>query len=306
MKTRLSIRPRSSKCLYEIDDEFLNTKTSSPNLFPNSETKRLTLTAKSKPGISIDNYDSLIERGFNTSYETIFIVHGYSHSEDAHKDCNYTGEYRFSKCTKPWQLHLITQLACHKNNYNIFNVKWRSDGNYPKFESNSLVMGRLIARILEDLISTRDGRIPIDLKKVHLIGCGHIAGFAGKDIFKLTGEKIGRITSLDPGKPLVIRHTAFGYDLTEPVVGYPTDDPSVDQLRTMKSDADFVMAVHSYEHAYNSNITRIKSGHFDLYLNNGFRQPHCRDENMRDYERRLKTAGYSTKGWYAYMNSAFI
>ena len=40
---------------------------------------------------------------------------------------------------------------------------------------------------------------------IHLVGHslgGHIAGFAGKKLWALRQEKVGRITALDPAEPL--------------------------------------------------------------------------------------------------------
>lgn len=93
----------------------------------------------------------------------------------------------------------------------------------------------------------------LDRKNIHLVGHSlgsHIAGFAGKEFFSLTGTLVGRISGLDPAGP------AFSHQ---------------DQnLRLAPSDAEFVDVIHT-----NAGVYGMTSpvGHVDFFPNGGEQQP---------------------------------
>ncbi|KAJ8710491.1 hypothetical protein PYW08_009006 [Mythimna loreyi] len=111
-----------------------------------------------------------------------------------------------------------------------------------------------IGRVLGETLAAL---IPAGLKpsNIHLIGHSlgaHIAGSAGKEVFKTTGRKIGRITGLDPAGP------CFSNVNTT--------------LRLFKGDADFVDVIHSNAGVYGLDET---IGHVDFWVNGGCEQPGC-------------------------------
>ncbi|XP_018336722.1 lipase member I [Agrilus planipennis] len=98
--------------------------------------------------------------------------------------------------------------------------------------------------------------MPLD--NIHLIGHSlgaHVAGFAGKEVEKQTGNKIGRITGLDPAGPY------FEHPLKNPADRLSNNDAKlVDVIHT---DGGFFGAINPM-------------GTIDFYVNGGVRpQPGC-------------------------------
>ncbi|KAJ8710488.1 hypothetical protein PYW08_009003 [Mythimna loreyi] len=111
-------------------------------------------------------------------------------------------------------------------------------------------IGRVLGETLAALIPAG-----LDPSRIHLIGHSlgaHIAGFAGKEVFKRTGRKIGRITGLDPAGPCFSN------------VATP--------LRLYKDDADFVDVIHTNAGFYGLGES---VGHVDIFFNGGSEQPGC-------------------------------
>lgn len=106
----------------------------------------------------------------------------------------------------------------------------------------------------------------IPLKKFHILGHSlgaHVAGFAGKEVFRRLGKKIGRVTGLDAAGPL--------FEMPVPVD---------EDTRLSKRDAEFVDCVHTDGGIF--GMTKAIA-HVDFYPNGGVpRQPGCTSFNVGD------------------------
>ncbi|XP_060807219.1 pancreatic lipase-related protein 2 [Amyelois transitella] len=113
----------------------------------------------------------------------------------------------------------------------------------------------------------------ISPKSIHIIGHSlgsHMASFAGKTFQGATGERVGRITGLDPAGPC--------FTQAEP------------ELRLQASDADFVDVIHT-----NAGVLGIDEpvGHVDYYPNGGSEQPNC----------KLSSSCSHSRAWLMYSES---
>lgn len=93
----------------------------------------------------------------------------------------------------------------------------------------------------------------------HSLGA-HISGYAGSAILHEYNETIGRITGLDPARPLF---------------EWPYIDPYEEKLD--EGDADFVDVIHT--NAKELGISE-PAGHVDYYPNGGAKQPGCGSSNF--------------------------
>lgn len=132
-------------------------------------------------------------------------------------------------------------------------VDWSglSTGRYPEVRKNTRLVGKHIATLC-DLLVVNTG---ISLTSVHLVGHSlgaHVAGYAGASVTK---TKIGRITGLDPARPL--------FEMPALV----TTDRRLDT-----SDAHFVDVIHTNGGSFGMILP---IGHVDFYPNGGMKQPGC-------------------------------
>lgn len=139
----------------------------------------------------------------------------------------------------------------NKGEHNIIYVDWFIPGSkeYPISAANVKPVGRYIAELI---VASK-----INLKTVHLIGKSlgaHVASWAGKRVQEVTGNKINRITGLDPASPKFDN------------VLLPKNE------RLNESDADFVDVIHT-DAGYYGFKTPI--GTVDFYPNGGGLQPGC-------------------------------
>ena len=108
--------------------------------------------------------------------------------------------------------------------YNVVAVDWSklsSWDNYPVAASNTKVVGEHVGQMFVDLIHETG----LDPAKIHIVGHSlgsHVAAHIGRQIQRNGLGKIGRISALDPAKPL--------FDSTD---------------RIGKNDADFVDVIHT-------------------------------------------------------------
>lgn len=140
-----------------------------------------------------------------------------------------------------------------KDDMTVIAVDWSkyASGTYSKAYKSAKPVGESIA----DLVMKLSQDLGIPLSKFHLIGHSlgaHISGFAGKKVLAVTGQKIGRISGLDPAGP--------SFNGKGPAERLSTDD------------ADFVDAIHtdSVLAGYKKSI-----GHVDFWPNGGSSQNGC-------------------------------
>ncbi|XP_069354918.1 pancreatic lipase-related protein 3-like [Maniola hyperantus] len=94
-----------------------------------------------------------------------------------------------------------------------------------------------------------------DPERIHIVGHSlgsHIGGFTCKEFTRLTGQKIGRMTALDPAGPC-----------------FSHVDP---ELRLKRTDAQYVDVIHTDGGVYG---LKDAIGHKDYYPNSGSEQPNC-------------------------------
>lgn len=138
---------------------------------------------------------------------------------------------------------------------NIIAVDWGRLATlpcYPTAAVNTRQAGECIASFLMKLTqSNRSFRA----NKLHIIGFSlgaHVAAFTSNALEKLTGEKVDRITGLDPALPFFAT--------------------SRKHKKLDSSDADFVDVIHTNSGIFGKIET---SGHVDFYVNGGSAQHMC-------------------------------
>lgn len=122
---------------------------------------------------------------FNGTRKTMFIVHGFT-------------DY----APGPWMLAMKDELLAVED-MNVILVDWQKGAkapNYYQAVANTRTVGAIIARLLVDFNAFFS--MPFENVRLggHSLG-SHIMGYAGKEVFRLTGKKIGRITGFDPAGP---------------------------------------------------------------------------------------------------------
>ncbi|GJQ80431.1 hypothetical protein Trydic_g12286 [Trypoxylus dichotomus] len=145
----------------------------------------------------------------NRKYPLKVLIHGWT-------EHNYVKWYKN-----------VAKAYMAKGLYNVIAVDWSLKGDTDYLTASRIVkaVGNKIAEFLVNL-HQRQG---VPYKSMHIIshslGC-HVAGCAGKQVFKLTRRKIARITALDPAAPI--------FDLA-----------MVSNIRLSKEDAGFVDVTHT-------------------------------------------------------------
>ncbi|CAG9760472.1 unnamed protein product [Ceutorhynchus assimilis] len=173
----------------------------------------------------------------NVTKQTIIIIHGWLENH-----------------RRSWYKNVADQFFVN-GDINFIEVDWERPARMPYVYSAKAtrMVGNEVAQFIEDF--------DLFSNEVYIIGHSlgaHIAGFAGKKYFEDTGEKLKRITGLDPAGPY-FRHASI--------------NPSE---RLDKDDAEIVDAIHTDAgfYGYENPI-----GSFDIYVNGGQRiQPGCLDE----------------------------
>merc|ERR1711915_578025 len=131
---------------------------------------------------------------------------------------------------------------------------------------------RHIARHGAELLAQNivSGSLPVE--KIYFMGHSlgaHMMSFAAKDIFEITGKKVGRITALDPAGPLF--------------------NACASKYRIDASDAQFVDTVHT-DSGYFPYQGMVKSvSDADFKVNGGSGQPGCSDHSCNHF--------YATRVW---------
>ncbi|GFR59884.1 pancreatic lipase-related protein 2, partial [Elysia marginata] len=164
---------------------------------------------KQKPVNMQSGKKKVLKSFFKADRGTVTITHGFN-----------------DKGSSPWAIRMKDALL-KTADLNVIIVDWEyaaSGANYYQPVANTRAVGAMLARLILDLQKFKDAQ----LKDFHLVGHSlgaHVCGIAGKEIERLTGNKIGRITGLDPAGP--------SFEDTAPTV------------RLDKSDADFVSVIHT-------------------------------------------------------------
>lgn len=150
--------------------------------------------------LSFDDPKALAMSGINPKYKTVFLIHGFRNKN--HSSANKMGD-------------LITKAYIRaERNYNIITVNWNLNKtfSYKNTLSEFLRYRKVVMRdvprvcdILTHVIHRLVQNNCVSLKNIHIVGHSlgsHIGGCAGNLIYKKYGNKIARITGLDPASVL--------------------------------------------------------------------------------------------------------
>lgn len=126
--------------------------------------------------------------------------------------------------------------------------------------STAISSAPLIAEAVSDLVNLLRESFDMDLQKLHIVGFslgGQLAGLVAQNVYQSLGEKVKRITALDPA-------------------GYPFTVTTPINERLTADDADYVEVIHT-----NAGGSGFLSpcGHVDYYPNGGRLQPGCSDND---------------------------
>lgn len=150
---------------------------------------------------------------------------------------------------------------------NIIAVDWGRLATlpcYPTAAVNTRQAGECIASFLMKLTqSNRSFRA----NKLHIIGFSlgaHVAAFTSNALEKLTGQKVDRITGLDPALPFFAT--------------------SRKHKKLDATDADFVDVIHTNLGIFGKIEN---SGHIDFYVNGGSTQPMCNSSESKYFFKNI-------------------
>lgn len=191
----------------------------------------------------------ILNSSFNIRKRTIILIGGY-----------------FSKDPSQWEVRM-KDLWLKLDDVNVIIVSWTggNSGIYQTAAVNTRPVGRQLTVLLYYIAKFNGLDLSDDsfAEKIYIIGHSlgaHIAGFTGADL----AGRIGRISGLEPAGPQFDSLDArFRLD--------KTDAQLVDVLHT-NAGASFFL-----ESQYGS---ALKSGHIDLYANDGFHQPGCSSDRL--------------------------
>lgn len=187
----------------------------------------------------------------NPDHEVKFIIHGWM------ENSNRT------------YVRALTNAYLRRGEYNVIAVDWARPAqfDYTISARNTKSVGRDLGEFIIRMMKI----LNIPLKKFHILGHSlgaHVGGFAGKEVIKRLGKKIGRVTALDAAGPL--------FEIPIPVG---------ETMRLNKRDADFVDCIHTDGGIF--GMTR-PIGHVDFYPNGGVpRQPGCGIINIENLSTRI-------------------
>ncbi|KAK6617215.1 hypothetical protein RUM44_005546 [Polyplax serrata] len=190
-----------------------------------------------------DDFESIKNSTFNPGKPSKVLIHGFKGSG---KDKGaLSGVKEFLKL----------------EDVNVLVVDWEKGAadSYSTAVANTKLIGRQTALMLMDMIA-----VGADPKNIHVIGFSlgaHIAGCAG-EMTKQRGQKLGRITGLDPASPLFKHHV-----LREP------------STKLDATKADFVDVIHTDGSlVFTDGFGLLRPiGHVDFFPNGGREQRGCSD-----------------------------
>ncbi|KAK6990597.1 pancreatic triacylglycerol lipase-like isoform X2 [Biomphalaria glabrata] len=185
-----------------------------------------------------------------TSYsgdkKTVIIAHGFTDNGGSH-----------------WVIEMKNALL-DAEDINVVAVDWQQGAkgpNYYQAAANTRMVGSMVGRLIQDMHVFAHAAYG----NFHLIGHSlgaHLLGYAGQEVFRLTNQKVGRISGLDPAGPAFEKYSSF--------------------VRIDSSDAQFVDIIHTdAEPLISAGFgIRISVGHVDFYPNGGVHQPGCPEERF--------------------------
>lgn len=128
----------------------------------------------------------------------------------------------------------------------------------------------LVSNAVADLVLFCKDHFNVNLENIHMVGFGlgaQIAGLAGQNVFQHCGEKVSRITALDPAGILFAESTP-------------------DNEKLSPDDANYVEGLHTNVDTYGYGPP---CGHVDYYPNGGKIQPGCNiTDKMCSHSRAYK------------------
>jgi len=158
-----------------------------------------------------------------------------------------------------WVTELQNKIL-ENDDANVAIYDWRGGAllGYMESRRNTWTAAQEVYLLLKSFMSTYG----IPAKQIHLIGHSlgsHVSGMAGKRMFAETGQKIGRISALDPAAPSYL------------------EGPQ--EVRLAKSDALLVDVYHTDGASVLIPCGIFEPlGHLDFYPNNGTDQPSCHND----------------------------
>jgi len=184
--------------------------------------------------------NTILRSTFNGSNPTILIVHGFI-------DTGFV----------PWIVEMSEKLLLVEN-VNVIAVDWGggSASMYSQSAANTRLVALEISFLLQHLMENHGSKVEEFYIIGHSLG-SHIAGYAGEDMERKTGRKIGRITGMDPAEPLFESTPAY--------------------IRLDPTDAEFVDVIHTDAKSllvFGYGMVE-PVGHVDFYPNGGNGQPGC-------------------------------
>ncbi|XP_068245649.1 pancreatic triacylglycerol lipase-like [Palaemon carinicauda] len=193
--------------------------------------------------LSLQNIGDLYTFGLDPRAPVYAMTHGY-----------------LETASLKWMVKMREALLKVSTNVSVITVDWSTAAHppYTQSVSNIRVSGAVTGYLLHLLVKFYD----VPASNIHLIGHSlgaHFMGYAGSFLSMATGQKVGRITGLDPAGPYFVN--------TPP------------EVRLDPSDADFVDVIHTDIPKESWEISKLglpdPVGHLDYYPNGGFKQAGC-------------------------------
>lgn len=193
--------------------------------------------------MSLQNIGDLYNTSLDPSSPLYVLTHGYMETADL-----------------KWMVKMRNTLLKVSPNISVITVDWSAAAHppYAQSVSNIRVAGAVAGYLLHLLVKYYD----VPVSNIHLVGHSlgaHFMSYTGRFVNMTTGQKVGRITGLDPAGPYFVN--------TPP------------EVRLDPSDAEFVDVIHTDipKEAWEINKLGLPDpvGHLDYYPNGGFKQAGC-------------------------------
>ncbi|XP_067643155.1 lipoprotein lipase isoform X2 [Eurosta solidaginis] len=166
--------------------------------------------------------------------------------------------HRLEGTQKSPENHAIITAKLQQEDCNVLVVDWSRVAN--SSSEDILATNAAVAASIADFLLFLHKHFAVQLSRIHLVGFSegaHIAGLVGRNILKLTSQKVKRITGLDPAGGIFTTSMSAGHCLSAEA-------------------AEFVEIVHT-----NAGKLGLLApiGHVDYYPNGGVQQPGCEVAN---------------------------